>query len=313
MPARWQAERSDNNSRKRNQVMSTPSSAAQADIRSEKISITARDGYRLGATRFHANGQAKGNLLVAGGTGVPQRFYRRFAEYAAQQGFNVLTIDYRGTGESRPASLKGFEMDYLDWSEKDLPAAVDLLSQDPLPLYWIGHSFGGHAIGMLPNHDKITACFCFGTGAGWAGWMPRSEAFKIRLFWNVIMPAIVAWKGYMAWSLLGMGDDLPRGVYRDWKRWCKFPHYYFDDPSMPQVHDRYAAVRTPCAFITSRDDPWAPPQSRDAFARGYRNAPQTIYDIEPAKGSSPIGHMGYFRSEAQPFWDEALGWLLTYA
>ncbi|WNQ02454.1 hypothetical protein ROJ25_06300, partial [Pseudomonas aeruginosa] len=25
----------------------------------------------------------------------------------------------------------------------------------------------------------------------------------------------------MAWSLLGMGDDLPLGVYRDWKRWCR--------------------------------------------------------------------------------------------
>ena len=291
--------------------MSSASRTAPTAIHAEKISITARDGYRLGATRFAASGPAKGNLLIAGGTGVPQRFYRRFAEYAAQQGFNVLTIDYRGTGESSPASLKGFEMDYLDWSEKDLPAAVDLLSQDGLPLYWIGHSFGGHAIGMLPNHDRLTACYCFGTGAGWAGWMPRGEAIKIRLFWKVIMPLIVARKGYMAWSVLGMGDDLPRGVYRDWKRWCQFPHYYFDDPEMQHVHERYAAVRTPCAFITSRDDPWAPPRSRDAFVKGYRNAPLTIEDIEPAPGKPAIGHMGYFRSEAQPFWDEALGWLLA--
>ena len=278
-------------------------------IHSEKITLTALDGYLLGATRFYAPGAAQGNLIVAGGTGVPQRFYRRFAEYAARRGFNVLTLDYRGTGESKPASLKGFEMAYLDWSEKDLPAAIELLSQENLPLYWVGHSFGGQAIGMLPNHDQLTACYCFGSGAGWAGWMPRGEALKIRLFWNLIIPLIVKWKGYMAWSLLGMGDDLPKGVYRDWKRWCSFPHYYFDDPTMPHVHERYAAVRTPCAFVTSRDDPWAPPISRDAFAKGYCNAPMTMYDIEPAAGKPPIGHMGYFRSEAQPFWDEALDWL----
>lgn len=290
--------------------MATPTDLPIPDVESRKITIPARDGYALGATRFHALGQPRGNLLVAGGTGVPQRFYRRFAEHAARRGFNVLTLDYRGTGESRPATLKGFEMSYLDWPEKDLPAAVDLLSQEDLPLYWVGHSFGGHAIGMLPNHDRLAACYSFGSGAGWAGWMPRGEALKIRLFWNLIMPVIVAWKGYMAWSLLGMGDDLPRGVYRDWKRWCSFPHYYFDDPRMSHVHARYAAVRTPCAFVTSRDDPWAPPMSRDAFVKGYLNAPLTLYDIEPAAGKPAIGHMGYFRSEAQPFWDEALDWLL---
>ncbi len=290
--------------------MSTTKDRASTAIRSEKIRLLARDGYVLGANRFHADGQARANLLVAGGTGVPQRFYRRFAEHAARRGFNVLTIDYRGTGESKPTKLKGFQMSYLDWPEKDLAAAVDLLSQDDLPLYWVGHSFGGHAIGMLPNHDRLTASYSFGAGAGWAGWMPKVEALKIRLFWNLIMPVIVAWKGYMAWSLLGMGDDLPRGVYRDWKRWCSFPHYYFDDPTMTHVHARYAAVQTPCAFVTSRDDPWAPPRSRDAFVKGYISAPLTLYDIEPAAGKPALGHMGYFRSDAQPFWDEALDWLL---
>lgn len=285
--------------------------SAPIDIRTEKLTLLARDGYPLGVNRYHAPGSARGNLLVAGGTGVPQRFYRRFAEHAARRGFNVTTIDFRGTGESRPRQLKGFEMSYLDWSEKDLPAAVDMLSQEDLPLYWVGHSFGGHAIGLLPNHDRLTACYCFGSGAGWAGWMPLAERWKIRLFWHVLMPPIVAWKGYMAWSLLGMGDDLPLGVYRDWKRWCGYPHYYFDDPGMGHVHERYAQVRTPCAFVTSRDDPWAPPQSRDAFVKGYRNAPLTLYDIEPSAGNPPIGHMGYFRSESQPFWDEALDWLLS--
>lgn len=291
-----------------NAATQAPATQAQRD----KLSILASDGYALTAYRYPAQGQAHGNLLVAGGTGVPQRFYRRFAEYAAQRGLNVLTIDYRGCGESQPASLKGFEMSYLDWSQQDLAAAVELLAREPLPLYWVGHSFGGHAIGLLPNHDRLAACYTFGTGAGWAGWMPRGEALKIRLFWHLLMPPIVAWKGYMAWSLLGMGDDLPLGVYRDWKRWCGFPRYYFDDPTMAWVKPLYAAVRTPLALVTSTDDPWAPPRSRDAFAEGYSGAPQTIRDITPPAGNPPIGHMGYFRSDCQPFWDEALDWLLAH-
>lgn len=274
-----------------------------------QIRLTTRDGYALAATRYDACGTPRGNLIMAGATGVQQRFYRRFAEHAARQGFTVLTLDYRGVGQSRPASLKDFEMSYLDWARQDLAAAVELLAADKLPLYWVGHSFGGHAIGLLPDPSAISACYSFGSGAGWAGWMPPREALKVRLLWGCVLPLIVACRGYMAWSLLGMGDDLPLGVYRDWKRWCRYPYYYFDDPDMQPLHDAYARVRMPCVFATALDDPWAPPRSRDAFVKAYRNAPLTLRDLRPTPGRG-LGHMGYFREGSEPLWDEVLNWLV---
>lgn len=278
----------------------------------EKIHLLTRDGYRLSARHYPAHGQVLGNLIVASATGVPQGFYRRFAEHVSQRGLNVLTLDYRGIGESRPATLKGFAMSYLDWGREDLAAAVEHMSTPGLPLYWLGHSFGGQAIGLLPNHDKLSACYTFASGAGWAGWMPRGEALKVRLMWNCVLPLLVAWKGYLAWSLMGMGEDLPRGVYRDWKRWCGYPHYFFDDPNLPELAERYAQLRMPCVFATSRDDLWAPPRSRDAFVKAFRNAPMTRLDLEPAPGAPAIGHMGYFRSNAHPLWDQAVDWLLQF-
>ncbi|MFJ4192680.1 alpha/beta fold hydrolase [Pseudomonas sp. NPDC089534] len=289
--------------------MNTLASPFITPVQTQKVALVARDGYRLGALLYRAPGTAKGNLIVAGATGVQQRFYRRFAEHAAQQGLNVLTLDYRGIGESKPASLKGFEMAYLDWASQDLAAAVDLFNGQTLPLYWVGHSFGGHAIGLLSNHQALTACYSLGAGAGWSGWMSRAEALKTRLLWTLVLPPIVACKGYMAWSMLGMGDDLPLGVYQAWKRWCRFPHYFFDDPAMAHVHGLYASVTTPCAFAASVDDPWAPPRSRDAFAQAYRNAPLTTPDLTPPAGTAPYGHMGYFRDGSQPLWDDILRWL----
>jgi predicted alpha/beta hydrolase len=289
--------------------MNTMATAFTETIRRQDIQLLTRDGYPVAALRYCAPGEAKGNLIMAGATGVQQRFYRRFAEHAARQGFNVLTLDYRGIGKSRPPSLKGFEMSYLDWGYQDLAAAVDLLSREALPLYWVGHSFGGHAIGLLPNHHALTACYTLGSGAGWSGWMSQSEALKIRLLWKFVLPLIVARKGYMAWSILGMGDDLPLGVYNDWKRWCKFRHYYFDDPEMSHLHALYAEVKTPCVFATAMDDPWAPPRSRDAFVKAIVNAPMTLLDLKTPAGGEPYGHMGYFRENAQPLWDEILDWL----
>ncbi|NER59947.1 alpha/beta fold hydrolase, partial [Pseudomonas sp. MAFF212428] len=282
--------------------MIATASPSTAPVVCTPVQLRARDGYPLSARRYQPAAGARANVLVAGATGVQQRFYRPFAHYAASKGYNVLTLDYRGIGESRPASLDGFAMSYLDWGRLDLAAAVDLLAQDDLPLYWVGHSHGGQAIGLLPNHAAISACYSLGCGAGWTGWMPTREALKVRALWGAVLPLIVACKGYMAWSLLGMGSDLPMGVYKDWKRWCAYPHYFFDDPAMAYLAENYASVRMPCLFAASEDDLWAPPRSRDAFIKGYCNAPVTTLDIPSRAHGAPMGHMGYFHRSARALW-----------
>ncbi|SFV02777.1 alpha/beta hydrolase family protein [Pseudoduganella namucuonensis] len=314
----------------------------------QPVSFTLRavDGYPLAAMRYAAQGAERGRLIVAGATGVPQGFYRRFAQFAAAHGYTVLTLDYRGIGASRSGSLRGFRASFLDWGRLDLAAAVDHMADDGatagasaapgaatapraattsaaasaanagaapragrVPLYMVGHSYGGHAFGLLPNHGKVDGLYTFATGAGWHGWMPRLERVRVLLMWNVVAPLLTRWKGCLAWSKLGMGEDLPLGVYRQWKHWCGYPHYFFDDPKMRDVTDGFNDVRAPIMAVNAADDLWAPPGSRDAFMRGYRNAPWFGIDIDPAKsGIGKIGHMGYFRPQAQALWVAALDW-----
>lgn len=271
------------------------------------MSMPALDGYPLRARLYEPEGEVRAQVLVAGATGVPQGFYRRFAQYAAERGFATMTFDYRGIGESAPASLRGFELDYLDWSRLDLAAAVEAHSHAQRPLFLVGHSFGGHAFGVLPNYDRVAAFYTFATGAGWAGWMPPLERLRVGLMWNVLGPMMTAWKGYLNWSLLGMGEDLPLNVYRQWRAWCRYPRYFFDDPQVGEEMARlFERVETPMVAANASDDTWAPPASRDAFMQGYRRAPWLGVDIHPEDGR--IGHMGYFRAGAEPLWDEVLTW-----
>jgi len=276
----------------------------------ERIILNTADGYALSALRYPAAGTERGHLIVAGATGVPQLFYRNFAAYAASLGYTTLTLDYRGIGLSRPATLRGFRMQYLDWARQDLRAGVDAMASDTLPLFMVGHSFGGHAFGLLPNHHRVARFYTFATGAGWHGWMPRVEQWKVLLMWRVVGPLLTRWKGYLAWSKLGMGEDLPLGVYREWKHWCRFPRYFFDDPATaPHVQGLFDGVTTPIRAANATDDLWAPPSSRDAFMSGYRNAEWEAIDIEPhTNGLGAIGHMGYFRRTARPLWEETLRW-----
>ena len=280
----------------------------------ETITLQTDDGYPIKALRYVATSPLRGHLVVAGATGVPQLFYRKFAIYAAAHGYTTLTLDYRGIGLSKPTTLRGFRMQYLDWARQDLSAAVGAMASDTVPLFMIGHSFGGHAFGLMPNHRKVARFYTFATGAGWHGWMPALEQLKVQVMWRILGPLMTRWKGYLPWSKLGMGEDLPLGVYTDWKHWCSYPRYFFDDPTMgAQVQDLFDDVTTPIIAANATDDLWAPPASRDAFMAAYRYTDLQAVDIDTkSRGLGAIGHMGYFRSQAQPLWEDALSWFGEY-
>lgn len=273
--------------------------------------LIASDGYTLGASRYPARGPLRGKLIVAGATAVPQGFYQRFARFASARGLETLTFDYRGIGRSRPPSLKGFRMDLLDWARLDLAAAVDAMAGGEVPLYVVGHSYGGHAFGLLPNHHRVAGFYVFGTGAGWHGYMPRGERLRVLAMWNVVLPVLTWWKGYCPWKMLGLGEDLPADAYRQWRYWCQFPHYFFDDPAMQGIERNYAEVRTPIVAANALDDLWALPASRDAFVQAYCHAPLQRQDLDPAQVGGKVGHMGYFRPSAEPYWQNVLDWFAS--
>jgi predicted alpha/beta hydrolase len=282
----------------------------RAPAPAQAVILTAQDGVKLAALRYPAGAGPRGRIVVASATGVPQGFYRRFAVFAQARGFEVMTLDYRGIGLSAPPSLAGYHVDYLDWARLDLAAAVAAMAGSAGPLFLVGHSYGGHALGLLPNHERIERAVLFATGAGWHGWMPPLERLRVLAMWNLAGPLLTRWKGYLPWSLLGMGEDLPLSVYRQWRQWCRNPRYFFDDPGMLEVHAGFARVRTPILAVNATDDDWAPPRSRDAFMPGYSGADWQGVDIDPrTRGLGPIGHMGYFRPQAQPLWQATLDWL----
>lgn len=276
---------------------------------SETLELITQDQTRIAAKLFKPQGAARAKLVVAGATGVPQGFYRAFADYAASRGFETLTLDYRGIGLSAPPSLRGYVMDYRDWGVQDTAAAVDFMAKDgDVPLFMVGHSYGGHGFGQLPNWQAVSGFYTFATGAGWAGWMPLLERIRVWLLWNVIGPPIVAIKGYLAWKTLGLGEDLPRDVYRQWKHWCRYPRYFFDDPAL-NMTPLFAAVTTPIVAVNATDDLWALPASRDAFMSAYSGSNWHAKTIDPKNlGLAGIGHMGYFKPQAKALWADALDW-----
>jgi predicted alpha/beta hydrolase len=118
---------------------------------------------------------------------------------------------------------------------------------------------------------------------------------------------MVAAYGYLKMSRLGMGEDLPLGVYSDWRRWCSFPQYFFDDPTA-EFTAEFGRVTVPVVAVNSSDDAWATPASADAFFRHYPTARQV--SVTPADiGVRSIGHIQYVRPACRPLRSHLGAWL----
>ncbi len=267
---------------------------------SAPVALVAADGFQLVGHLYEppAGTRARGVVVMAGATGVAQRYYRRFAETLAAHGVDVVTLDYRGVGASAPDRLRGFACDYLHWARQDLTAAVDFaLARGPTVV--VGHSFGGHAFGQLPDPNRTRGLYTVASGAAWSGYMPPSERLRVELLWNLVGPVSTALAGYLPGRIWG-GESLPLGIYRNWKRWSHHPRYFFDEPGLG-MQDLFDRVRVPVVGATASDDLWAPPGSVQVFMRHYRRAPLTLVTHTPAElGVPSLGHMGHFRASSLP-------------
>ena len=292
--------------------------AALDDVFTDDITIPAVDGYPLAATLFLPRGAKRHAVLINSATAAPRKIYRRFAAYLALQGSTVLTYDYRGIGgsrqtalEGRPNPLAGFKASMADWAALDITAAVNWMRERyrHIPLCYVGHSFGGQALGLLPNNHEVSRALLVAAQAGYWKLMTAPEKYRVYAMLNFIGVPMTQWLGY-APGRLGIGEDLPKDAFLQWVRWVMSPRYLFDDRSLVSVANfahYHGALRAVCLA----DDPWATRQAVELLCSGFTAIEPEIITVSPANvGATRIGHFGFFRAEHRDtLWRGAAQWL----
>lgn len=266
----------------------------------EQVTLIAADGARIAARVYEAQGLVEGNVVIGGAMGVRQEFYAPFAQWLASQGWRVTTFDYRGSGDSAPASLRGFQADLFDWT-RDYEAAIDHAHQQlaGAPLYLLGHSLGAQLPGLLVNQHKVSGLLSVAAGSGY--W--RENAPKLRRmilwFWYVAVPLATRLCGYFPGRKLRKVGDLPAGVVLQWRRWCLNPRYSVGaEGELARV--AYARARFPVLALSIVDDELMTLEGTHSLVSLYENAPHRIERIAPADVAlRRIGHFGPFRQEQE--------------
>ena len=259
-------------------------------------------------------GSTRGAVLIGGAMGVRQSFYRPFAQWLADQGYFVATFDYRGVGDSRGASLRGFDADLFDWA-RDTDAAIDVLLDraGDVPLYVIGHSLGAQLPGLLRNRDRIAGLVSIAAGSGY--WRDNAPGLKryVLYFWHVLVPLATAVCGYFPGARLRKVGDLPKGVVLQWRRWCLDPRYHVGAEGAA-VRERFEAARFPLVALSLTDDELMTERGTRVLVDCYANAPRRVERVAPADvAARRIGHFGFFRDAFAPtLWARTAGWLTEF-
>lgn len=282
------------------------------DSRLKSATIVAADGYRLAARIHEAGYPAHGVALIVPAMAVTQDFYAALAGWLAAQGWDAVTFDYRGMGESAPQTLRGFDADILIWARQDCAAALALAREmaEGRPLLWIGHSLGGQILAMTPGNESIAAAVTVASGVGY--W--RENAYPLRRYswwlWHLIVPVATALCGYFPGRRLGIAGDLPKGVILQWSRWCRHPEYAVGVEG-ESMRARYHETRVPLLAFSFTDDEYMSENNVAVLHRFYAHAAREMRRLSPADTGIPrIGHFGFFRAEVGArLWPAMLEWV----
>ena len=260
--------------------------------------LTAVDGSPLVAEQRGETGPV---VVIASATGVPQGFYRKYATDLAARGFTVLTLDYRGLGRSRSRPLRQTVVDLQGWAQ-DLGVLVRFVDErfPERPVTWVGHSFGGQALALVDPPKNLCGLLTVGGQLAYHGHWPQPDRAALQVVWWSLVPSLSRTFGYLP-GRLGLGEDLPAGVAREWARWCRSPGYLFDH--VPGAAARMRRLDVPTRILHVSDDRYAPPRAMRALAQ---RLPQGHIDLlRPQDLKLPaIGHFGLLRPRCAGAWDD---------
>lgn len=311
--------------------MSCQDTPARQDMQSGSPTLTAEqgepfkeaaaDGFALGGftwRQFLPDSQ-RPVVIINAATSVRCRHYSRFAAYLFANGFDVMTYDYRGIGESRSASIKGLNASWTDWGALDFEAMLKRAQREfpGQPIDVVGHSFGGCAAGLGESGRVIRRLVT--VGAQFAYWRDYAPEHRWRMFgkWHVVMPLLTLFCGFFPGKRLGWLEDTPTGVVRDWSTPAA---RYERRPSGRALMKKsgalpFANVRAQTLAISISDDPYGTLPAIERLLDYLSNATKTHLRIEPQDiNEQQVGHFAFFRSAYQAtLWPIALTWLQTGA
>ena len=127
------------------------------------------------------------------------------------------------------------------------------------------------------------------------------------LFWVALGPLATAVMGYLPGRRLGLGADIPKGVYWQWRRWCLSHGFHIRDHGRTLPMPNWYRMRGAIRFVAVEDDADVPPSVVWRLMQWYPAAAKRQKVLKPRDyGLHGIGHIGAFARRNAVVWPSIL-------
>lgn len=273
------------------------------------ISIFTSDHVQIAAHLFEPSVSNHKLIVINSATGVKQQVYFSFAKFLAENGFTVITYDYRGIGLSKPQKLKGFKASMRIWGTSDFRAVTDFVKNN-YPKYekfCLGHSVGALILGMNKDASLFKKFIFVATQDAFAGHLPKKIALSAYLGFGVVVPIISQIMGYFPAHWFRLGETLPKGSALDWR--TLILHKKSTSRLFEKIENDYSKnLNQETLVIYAEDDPWVKMKGMESLMNtGYPNLRKKYRKIVTTESpQKKIGHINFFRSYNKNLWNIVL-------
>ncbi|MGC4129828.1 MAG: alpha/beta hydrolase [Bergeyella sp.] len=268
------------------------------------IHFLTEDQYLLSGRIFEpeiSNGKL---LLINSATGVKQHIYFTFAGYMAENGFTVITYDYRGIGESKPVKMRGFKSSMRIWGMTDYKAVTQYIKANysGLKKYAHGHSVGALILGMNEDSKMFDEFIFTATQKAYFGNLGTKTKIEACLGFGIVQPVSTKLFGYFPAHYFGLGESLPSGSAFDWR--TLIMNKKSTNKLLESTPDFSKELKQKVFVLRFEDDAWVTEKGVNSLLQEtYPNLKPEHRLVKVSESESgKIGHINFFRSYNKKLW-----------
>jgi predicted alpha/beta hydrolase len=271
----------------------------------KSINLLTGDHYQLSAHLFEPKNPDKKLLLINAATGVKQQIYFSIAQFFADNGFTVITYDYRGIGLSKPEKMKGFVASMRLWGAVDYKAATDYIKTnfEDYQKFCLGHSLGALILGMNEDSSIFEEFIFVGTQNAFVGNLKFKTKIEAYLGFGIVQPLSTVLLGYFPANWFGLGESLPSGSAFDWR--TLILNKKSTNRLLEKGQDYSKNLTQKVLVLRAEDDIWLTEKGvKSLLQNTYPNMKPTYRLIKQSESEkNEIGHINFFRSYNRKLWN----------
>lgn len=271
----------------------------------KSIDVLTQDNYSLSVHLFEPADPNHKLILINSATGVKQQIYFSFAQFFCDQGFTVITYDYRGIGLSKPKKMRGFEASMRVWGTVDYKAITSYIKGNypDHRKFCLGHSLGALIVGMNEDSKMFGEFIFVGTQNAFVGNLKFKTKVEAYLGFGIAQPLSTKILGYFPGNWFGLGESLPAGSAFDWQ--TLILNKKSTNKLLEKVKDYSKDLTQKVFVIRAEDDAWLTEKGvRSLLEDTYPNMRPTYRLIKTSESEkNEIGHINFFRSYNRKLWN----------